>query len=67
MRPLFWTPEKRNTEGKVDVQQEGTSANKQEQTITKKLATWKINANEIHANLFHTGEYRMRNTSKNLK
>ena len=59
-------PGKRKTEGKVDVQLDGTSAKNQEQRTTNQLATCKIHANELHTKIGHPGEERMSATAKSL-
>ena len=44
-----------NTEGKADIQLEGTATKRQENTTTKKIVMQKIHAYEIHVKLGHTG------------
>ena len=44
-----------NPEGKSYVHLEGTVVKKQENTTTKKIATQKMHANELHAKLGHPG------------
>ena len=58
------TPEKKNLEGKAVLQPEGTSIKKQENTTTRKIATRKIYANELHAKLGHNGEDKLRAKEK---
>ena len=49
-------PKIRKPEGKEAVNPEGMDANKQEQMMTKQNLTYKMHANEIHANLGHPVE-----------
>ena len=60
------SPDKRNPEGKSDVQPEGTGVKKQNNTTTKQITTRKICANDLHTKLFHPREYRMCATAKHL-
>ena len=46
-------PENRGPEGKAYVHTEGMDVKKQENKITKQLATQKIHANKLHAKLVH--------------
>ena len=60
-------PENWKLEGKASIQTEVTTVKKQENTTTKKIWTRKVHANELHANLGHPREYRMRATLKHLQ
>ena len=62
----LFSPKKKNTEGKAAVHLEGTTINKQGNKTTKKLATRKIHANDLHAKIRHPGEDRMRVAAKHL-
>ena len=57
-------PEKRNPEGKADVQLDGMEVKNQENTTTKKLATQKVHTNKLHMKLGHTGEYMILSITK---
>ena len=60
------SPDKRNPEGKSDVQPEGTGVKKQNNTTTKRISLQKIHANNIHKKLGHTREDMMGATVKRL-
>ena len=62
----IFSTKKQKTEGKSEVHLGGIAVKKQEQTTNKQIPVWKIHANEIHANLGHPWEDRMRVTMKHL-
>ena len=51
----FLYPNKRNPEGKADVNLEGMAVHNKEKTTTKQQAMRKMNANKIHMKLVHSG------------
>ena len=57
---------KRKMEGKASIQPEGAAIKKEENTTTKKIATQKVHANDLHANIVHHGEDRIRATKNHL-
>ena len=60
-------PEKQKLKGKAVLQLERKSVKKQENMTTRKIATRKIYANELHARLGHNIEDRIRTTAKHLQ
>ena len=52
-------PKKWNSEEKSDINPEGTTVKKQDNTTTKQILMWNIHSNELHTNVRHPGEYMM--------